>query len=177
MSQLFQPPECFFFWSILYRNDLHQEQELINYFCDQNYAIYRDDFMPQAEYYSKEMGDQKLLSKFYLIDQNPRNRETLVAEKLRSVELENKFSKGERRQVNIDPGYICHENIILTSGKNYGHRVYLFDGVFCELELLYRNQTFEILPWTYPDYQNSEVIEFLNWNRSLLVQKLIKKNS
>ena len=175
MSQLKPASESFYFWSILYRSDLHRESDLITYFTDKNFVVCRDQYRPQAEYYSKEMGDEAKLQKFYLVDQNLRARENLVKEKLRCIDLENQFCHGEKRRVNIDPGLICLENVLLTSGKNYGHRVYLFDGVFYELELLYRKNTFEKLPWTYPDYQTSEVIDFLNWNRSVLVQKLNTK--
>ena len=118
------------------------------------------------------MGEEGQLKKCFLVEFKPVEREVLVQEKLKAVELENSHSEGEKRIVNIDPGIITLENVLLTSGKNYGHRVYILDGVFYELELIYTKNNFEKLPWTYPDYQTLEVLDFFKSMRGHLQQLL-----
>ena len=60
---------------------------------------------------------------------------------------------GERR-INLDPGTVAHANLILASTKNFSHRVYLRDGIYAEVTMIYRAGQFQELPWTYPDYKN-----------------------
>jgi len=53
-------------------------------------------------------------------------------------------------------------NFILATGKDFSHRIYLGDGIYGDLTLLYCSKTFIPLQWTYPDYASDEVIELLN---------------
>jgi len=75
--------------------------------------------------------------------------------------IEELFASNNKRQVNIDPGYISLENFILFTTKNYTHRIYLEQGIFADLTLIYEKRQFNTLPWTYPDYASLEIREFL----------------
>jgi hypothetical protein len=86
----------------------------------------------------------------------------LVAVKLKTNEVEKRYLREERRRVNIDPGYISLERLILATGKNYTHRVYLSDGIYADLTLIYHRESFRTLPWTYEDYADPEVICYMN---------------
>lgn len=172
MSELFIPSKGIKFWSVLYRSDLVSEAEILPLLTQKNYLIRKESFLPQANYYAKEMGGEEKLKKFFLVELETSDRESLVSEKLKAVELENTHSREQSRMINIDPGMITLENVLLTSGKNYGHRVYILDGVFYELELIYTKNKFEKLPWTYPDYQTLEVLEFFKSMRAHLQQLL-----
>ncbi|OQY21636.1 MAG: hypothetical protein B6I34_06995 [Anaerolineaceae bacterium 4572_32.1] len=61
-------------------------------------------------------------------------------------------SSKERRQVNIDPGYLSLSKLVLATTKNHAHRIYLSDGIYAEVTLHYRDGAFRSFPWTYPDY-------------------------
>jgi len=88
-----------------------------------------------------------------LIDPND-----LVDLKIWTVELEARFSDDmARRQVNIDPGYISIERLVLATGKNNVHRIYLGRGVWADLTLIFQQGEFRPLPWTYPDYASEAV--------------------
>jgi hypothetical protein len=65
-----------------------------------------------------------------------------------------------KRPVNLDPGYIEHAKVILASSKNFYHRIYLGGGVFAEVTMHFKNNTFQFFPWTYPDYQSRDYQEF-----------------
>ena len=67
-----------------------------------------------------------------------------------------------RRTVNIDPGYICLERLVLATGKNYTHRIYLSRGIYADLTLVFHRQSFRTLPWTYPDYADPSAVEVFN---------------
>jgi hypothetical protein len=75
--------------------------------------------------------------------------------------LEERFSLGGRRPVNLDPGYVAKERLVLATGKNYTHRLYLEHGIYGDLTLLYSRGGFQPLPWSYPDYAQGEVPELL----------------
>jgi hypothetical protein len=64
------------------------------------------------------------------------------------------------RTVNIDPGVLTPDNLIMASHREYNHRVYLRDGVFAELALVYSRGRFVRLPWTVVDFCQGEAIEF-----------------
>ena len=77
--------------------------------------------------------------------------------------LEEKYAALDgKRQINIDPGYVRLEHVILATTKGYSHRLYLRDGIYADLELVYRNKSFQPLAWTYPDYRQEGVIRLFN---------------
>jgi hypothetical protein len=81
--------------------------------------------------------------------------------KLATNAIEQAHAAGGRRRVNIDPGYLLLERFVLATGKNYSHRIYLGHGIYADLTLIYRQGTFQTLPWTYPDYAEPPLGRFL----------------
>ena len=65
-----------------------------------------------------------------------------------------------KRPVNLDPGYIEQAKVILASTKNFYHRIYLGRGIFGEVTMHFKNNTFQFFPWTYADYQSKDYQEF-----------------
>ncbi len=77
-------------------------------------------------------------------------------------EVEKKLILGEKRQINLDPGFLSFHNFILTSFKNFTHRIPLEKGVYADLTLVYNEKEgFKKLPWTYPDYNTQSFLKFL----------------
>ena len=114
-----------------------------------------------TDYYANEMGGhlfRRLITFRDLI-----SMDSLPDIKRSTNGLEEKYatSLGHRR-VNIDPGYICLEHVVLATTKGYTHRPYLRDGIYVDLTLIYRNKSFQSLEWTYPDYRQQEVIGLFN---------------
>lgn len=115
-------------------------------------------------YYEPEMGAplfRRMLAFKPLIKQSE-----LAEIKLSTNELEQKYSKVGKRMVNIDPGYLLHERFVLATGKNYTHRIYIGKGIYADLTLIYQNGAFQKLPWTYPDYAETRVLDFLKMARN-----------
>jgi len=72
------------------------------------------------------------------------------------------------RRVNLDPGFITLERLVLASGKNFTHRVYLGGGIWADLTLIYnKSQGWVDLPWTFPDYAEGDMKRRLTVLRAL----------
>jgi hypothetical protein len=124
----------------------------------------------RTRYYANEMGwplYRRFISFSRLIAPD-----ALVDVKLLTNTLENRHLAKERRTINIDPGYISLERLILASGKNYIHRIYLGRGIYADLTLVYHAGTFKPLPWTYPDYADEKVIKYFNTLRAEYLHSL-----
>ena len=66
-----------------------------------------------------------------------------------------------RRRVNIDPGYLLLARFVLATGKDYSHRIYIGEGIYADLTLIFERGAFRPLPWTYPDYADRPLRDFL----------------
>lgn len=117
-----------------------------------------------SDYYSREMGAP--LVRRFVVAADLVARDALAAVKEAADRIETELAVGGRRTVNVDPGLLTEENFILATGKNYSHRVYLRDGVFADLTLVYEKGAYRALPWTYPDYASDAVRAFLAEVRS-----------
>jgi len=114
----------------------------------------------RTRYYEREMG-WPLYRRFVSFGRLIRP-EDIVQVKLMCNQTENKYAVGGKRQINVDPGYISLERLILTTGKNYTHRIYLSKGIYADLSLVFRKGSFESLQWTYRDYADPIVIGYFN---------------
>lgn len=118
----------------------------------------------RTDYYEKEMGTP--LFRRFVLTREAVSRDELASAKLAAEAIENECSVHGKRTVNIDPGLLADENFILATGKNYSHRVYLRDGVFADLTLVYERGEYRPLPWTYPDFASPEIRAFLTGLRN-----------
>ena len=99
--------------------------------------------------------------------------ENIIGVKLTVRNVEKQFSDAEgSRRINLDPGYVSGAKLVLSTTKNYDHRIYLKDGIYAEVTLHYRNGTFLPWEWTYPDYRTEEYIKIFNHIRRLYLDQL-----
>jgi hypothetical protein len=117
-----------------------------------------------TDYYEPEMGSP--LHRRMLIYKDLIRQDELPAIKLATNRLEQSYSRSGRRRVNIDPGYLSYERFVLASGKNFSHRIYIGRGIYADLTLIYQRGEFVKLPWTYPDYGDKPMLEFLTQVRN-----------
>jgi hypothetical protein len=113
----------------------------------------------QSEYYRPETGWP--LYKRFLSAENLIDPGRLPDMKANCLYVEAEFSVNGQRQVNIDPGYIAAEKLVLATGKPSANRIYLDQGVWADLTLIYQHGGFQPLAWTYPDYRQTEVLAAL----------------
>lgn len=129
-----------------------------------------------TDYYEAEMGP--LLKRRFITFENLMNPDRLPEIKRMTNAIENDLAGKDNRRVNIDPGYISQAHLILATGKAYTHRPYLKDGIYADLTLIYRKNSFHPLDWTYPDYSEGRTIELFNTirKRYLVQLKQLKTN-
>lgn len=123
-----------------------------------------------TSYYEPEMGSplfRRVLAFKSLVKQS-----ALPEIKIITNKIEKKYSKNNKRLVNIDPGYMLHERFVLATGKNYTHRIYIGMGIFADLTLIYQKGSFRKLPWTYPDYAEKNMLTYLGMVRNKYVVDL-----
>ncbi len=124
-----------------------------------------------TKYYSREMGEN--LQKQFFVSEWLIERDLLLPVKKLSLEIERDLAdERKRRRVNIDPGLLAPENLVLASTKPRGHRVYLGEGIWAEVTLIFEQGEFSRLPWTYPDYGDPMVLEMLDKARKTLLLRL-----
>ncbi len=120
-----------------------------------------------TDYYEQEMGAN--LVRFWLSFDYWVTADQLAELKITTNRIEQRFQNANRgRRFNLDPGLVSAQNLVLATSKPAVHRIYLRDGIFAEVTLVYRNQSFEPLAWTYPDYRTPAAIRFFLTERELV---------
>lgn len=123
-----------------------------------------------TKYYEGEMGSGLL--KTYLVFAVPIERGELPGIKVFTNGLERKYLADGRRTVNLDPGYIAQDKLVLATTKDFYHRLYLGEGIYGEVTLHFRKGRFRYFSWTYPDYNDPPFLKFLTKARAKLVKEL-----
>jgi hypothetical protein len=120
-----------------------------------------------TSYYEDEMG--KGLVRKWVAFQTLRERAYLARAKHIAVALEEDLAESGKRAVNIDPGYVDDAQVVLSTAKNYAHRIYIGMGYYAEVTLTYEHGAFKFLGWTYPDYRMPEALSFLGGARTAYI--------
>jgi hypothetical protein len=175
MSELKEPQPAKLIMALLYSKG-ERLQELKNKLEETFGPI--DGESPEFEfnhtrYYTEETGGN--LWKVILGFNKLINQENLAEIKLATNHLEQDFSQAGKRRANIDPGYLTLDRLVVATGKNTAHRIYLGKGVYGDLTLIFQSGSFQFLPWTYPDYRSERMIVFFNQVRKQLKEWLIFK--
>jgi hypothetical protein len=110
-------------------------------------------------YYESEMG--KPLFRRFLVFEELVGQTDLARIKQITNAMEQRMVRNGKRQVNMDPGYLLQERLVLATGKNFTHRIYIGHGIYADLTLIYQKGAFQVLPWTYPDYATPAALQFL----------------
>ncbi len=133
---------------------------------------YRSPPLPftYTDYYTKEMGGD--LFRHLVSFEQLMAPDLLPSIKLFANDMEDASLRDDgTRRINIDPGYIALEHLILATCKPFTHRPYLADGVYADMTMVFRRGTFRKLEWTFPDYGSDEMIAILNKIRGMYHQQ------
>ncbi len=166
------PAPAKFFVAAMFR----EEEVLKRAIAELEKAFGRLDFESEVfefnftRYYEEEFGNG--LKKLFIAFKEPLERDKLVDAKLKCIKIEDRFSVGQRRRVNLDPGYVTLGSVVLSTTKERAHRVYLGQGVFAEVALIYVNGRFQSLPWSYADYRTEIAQRFFLSLRERLREEL-----
>jgi hypothetical protein len=123
-----------------------------------------------TDYYEGEMG--RPLFRRWATFKPLVAQDRLVKVKWQCLRMEDRWSREGKRSLNLDPGLITAERLVLATGKNYSHRLYLGKGIFGDLTLIFQKGSFHPLPWTYPDYQTTDSIWIFNKIRERYLREI-----
>ncbi|MFP4107926.1 MAG: DUF4416 family protein [Desulfonatronovibrio sp.] len=138
---------------------------------------YLTDQIPFTEtsYYDRELGtpvSRRLLTFNPLVE-----LDRLADVKLITNGLEESFKKDSNRIFNLDPGLITLERLVLATGKNFTHRIYLGRGIWADLTLIFCRGDWQDLDWTFPDYSSEKIKTHLRTIRSRYHEQITAKHS
>lgn len=119
-----------------------------------------------SDYYIDELGWP--IKKSFLFFKELINPEALTDIKLKTNSIEETLSSGGKRKINLDPGYLTLSKVVLASTKDYSHRIYLGEGIYAEVTLIYMNGRFQPHLFTYRDYKDEKCIRIFAEARRLL---------
>ncbi len=169
MAEIKEPQKVFAFAGLIYISDFDIYSALDGLKDLVGGVIKKSDIFPfiHTTYYTNEMGEG-LLRQWILFEKLIKP-DLLIDLKHKSNEIEKNFlNENGGRKINIDPGLVSLNNIILASTKNYAHRIYLGRGIYAEVTLIYKDRQFRPLEWTYPDYREDSALRFFSESRIVL---------
>jgi hypothetical protein len=125
----------------------------------------------ETDYYTATMGTE--LKKQFFAFERLIDSATLADVKLQTNAWEAECAAlgkhSEPRPLNLDAGYFTPAKLVLASTKDHAHRIYLRDGIFAEITLVYRQRQWQPLEWTYPDYRRDDYQQFFTRCREWLL--------
>ena len=105
-----------------------------------------------TDYYCEEMGSpiQRQFWSFAKLIQP----DELPRAKLITNRIEDELAVNGKRRVNLDPGYLDYDKVVLASAKYNGQKIYLSDGIYADLTLHYEKGHYYPYPWSFPDFKS-----------------------
>lgn len=119
-----------------------------------------------SSYYEDELG--RPIERVFIFFRNRIDPLSLAGIKLATNEMEQQLSTEDKRNINLDPGYLTSSKVVLASTKNYSHRIYLGKGIFAEVTLVYQDGRYRPHLFTYRDYASVAYAEIFQKARKLL---------
>ena len=111
-----------------------------------------------TDYYEGEMGTG--LGRIFYAFKDLIDPGGIVDIKAGTDRIEQAYAKGDRRRVNIDPGYMDFYKLVLVSNKYLGHKIYLGKGVYAD-PTLYYDKGWKPYDWGFPDFKSGRYDDFL----------------
>ena len=105
----------------------------------------------ETDYYEAEMG-KPIFRVFISFDRliSPGDLATIKTE---TNQIEDHVSDRGSRKVNLDPGYMDYDKVVLASAKYNGQKIYLDLGIWADLTLHYEKGGYHPYPWSFPDFK------------------------
>ena len=126
-----------------------------------------------SQYYNAELGSP-LLRRFIFF-KNLISEDEIAQIKIQTNQIEEALSINGKRIINLDPGYIGLAKVVLATTKDYSHRIYIKDGIYAEVTLIFKSKSFQPHMNTYRDYADEYYIKLFNLMRTAYKDILNKK--
>ena len=131
---------------------------------------YRSRVLPfdLTDYYVPEMGSP--LFRLFIALESLIKPDRIASIKCDANVLENRLSIDGKRKVNLDPGYLDYDKVVLASAKYNGQKIYLAHGIWADLTLHFERGHFHPYPWSFPDFKKGMYDEIF-----LAIRRLYKQ--
>lgn len=124
----------------------------------------------ETDYYTPTMGPN--LGKTFLAFADRYDPGEVAATKHQTNAWEAEYAAlgrhAEPRPLNLDPGYLTAAKLVLSSTKDHSHRIYVGQGMYAEITLIYRHGTWQTHQFTFPDYRRADYHAFFTQCRNYL---------
>ena len=150
------------FFAIMFSNkELYEKalNDLIKNYGEIEKQSFEYDFTKYTSYYEKEMG--KKITKKIIIFKKIISEEDLIKIKKEITNIEKKYSIKNNRKVNIDPGYISKNSVVLASFKKKDFKKDLGNGVYAHEVLRFEDKKIIDFWHTFKDYREQKLWNFL----------------
>ena len=137
---------------------LYRERNVYRMALERTHALWgisdyqsQEYFFNLTDYYESEMGKpifRSFNSYSILIDPGK-----LAEIKLMTNNLEEELSESGKRRVNLDPGYLDYDKLVLASAKYNYQKVYLSGGIYADITMFYRKGRYIAADWAFPDFK------------------------
>tara|TARA_B100000315_G_C14471873_1_gene538748 strand:+ start:573 stop:1055 length:483 start_codon:yes stop_codon:yes gene_type:complete len=111
-----------------------------------------------TDHYENEFGSE--LKKTIIIFNNNIQKNNLIKIKNTITEIEKNNSVGNKRKINVDPGYVNDKEVVLASFKKKRFKDDLGDGVYAHKVLEFKDGEVKDFFHTFADFKSKLVKEF-----------------
>lgn len=140
-----------------------------NVWGDCDFVSEKYDFN-MTDYYQNEMG-ASLLRRFISFEKLIHPDE-LAEIKILCNLIEKQYSQENNRQINIDPGYMDRDKLVLASVKYGRQKISIGKNIWADPVLYYYKKNFQAMDWTFPDFKTQRYDNELKLIRNLYKKKL-----
>ncbi len=148
-----EPQPVKLFCGVLFSNETLLQQATDKLVRSYGALDYKSPLFPfdMTDYYQAEMGSP--IYRMFLSFRPLINPGDLARIKVECNELEDLLAVDGCRKVNLDPGYLDYDKVILASAKYNAHKIYLDLGIYADLTLRYEKGRFIPSQWCFPDFR------------------------
>lgn len=103
-----------------------------------------------TNYYENEMGQD--LKRCFISFNKLIDADQLAEIKRLSNVIEMNYAKEGHRSINLDPGYLDMDKLVLASAKYGRQKIYLSKGIYADPCLYFFKKQFHSYEWSFPDF-------------------------
>ena len=148
-----QPGPVKLFCGVLYSDRASLENALSRLEAAYGPIDFRSREFPfdMTDYYVSEMGGP--ISRIFVSFGNLVHPKRLAEIKIETNRIESDIAVNGMRHVNLDPGYMDYDKVVLASAKYNGRKIYLDHGIWADLTFHFEKGNFDPYPWSFPDFK------------------------
>ena len=158
-----QPQPVKFFCGVLYSDEMLLQRACEHLQAHFGLIDYKSPLFPfqATDYYIPEMGSP--IVRCFWAFHDLVNPKILAESKLYCSQVEEALAIAAKRKVNLDPGYMDYDKVVLASAKYNSQKIYLDLGIYADVTLYYERGFYRPSEYAFPDFKSGSYNDvFLN---------------